>query len=175
MSPAERATWSRYVHRARHYAEYGAGGSTVVASTIRTLTSILSIESDPDFAETVRRQAPKAVVRWVDVGPIESYGHPADESKKTSWPTYSAQDLGTPDLVLVDGRWRVACICHVLNTYPNATLLVHDFTHRTEYHEVLTLCNIVEHVESLVVLARKSTVTDGAIDDLYERFKYEQA
>lgn len=175
MSPSEKAMWSRYLHRATQYAEYGSGGSTAVASAVGGLTSILSIESDPDFAETIRRVSPNATVRWVDVGQTGGYGHPRDESRKSQWPTYSAQDLGTPDLVLVDGRWRVACICHVLKTYPTAALLVHDFTHRTEYHPVLALADIVEQTESLVSLKRKATTTDKEIDDLYQRYKYEQA
>jgi hypothetical protein len=167
--------WIRHVQNATHYAEYGSGGSTVVASTIPTLRSILSIESDAAFAHDVRASSAGAVVRWVDVGRTGGYGHPVDESKKDEWPSYSAQTLGTPDLVLVDGRWRVACICHVLKTYPNATLLVHDFSHRSEYHVVLELADIVETTESLVSLARKPATTDRAIDDLYERHKYEQA
>lgn len=167
--------WYRHLLAATHYAEYGSGGSTVGASKVSSLRSILSIESDAAFAADIRSASPRAVVRWIDVGKTGGYGHPVDESKKEDWPSYSAQELGSPDLVLVDGRWRVACICHVLKTYPNATLLVHDFTHRTEYHSVLSLANVVEATESLVLLKRKPDTTDFAIGDLYERYKYEQA
>lgn len=175
MSFDETQMWLRHFRGTRHYAEYGAGGSTVVAATIPTLESILSIESDPDFAQAIRQLAPYAEVRTIDVGPIREYGHPRDTSKKANWPTYSAQDLGTPDLVLVDGRWRVACICHVLRSYPTAKLLVHDFMNRPEYHPVLSFCDIVEQVDTLVSLKRKEDVSDQAIADLYEAYKYEQA
>ena len=175
MSPREQAMWYRHLRAATHYAEYGSGGSTVVASNVLSLHSILSIESDSAFAGDIRSASPRAVVRWIDVGKTGGYGHPIDDSKKEEWPNYSAQGLGTPDLVLVDGRWRVACICHVLKTYPGAVLLVHDFTHRPEYHVVLALADIVEKTESLVWLKRNPETTDQAIDDLYERHKYEQA
>ena len=175
MSLHEQELWKKHLSRARHYAEYGSGGSTVVADTFPNLESILSIESDPDFAAKIRKMAPRADIRAIDVGTIASYGHPLDESKKDNWTTYSAQDLGTPDLILVDGRWRVACICHVLRTYPTAILLVHDFAHRTDYHPVLQFADIVESVDSLVVLQRKSDASDQEIDDLYEAYKYEQA
>jgi protein O-GlcNAc transferase len=175
MSFVERLMLLHYLRKATRYAEYGSGGSTTIANIFRSIVSIVSIESDPEYATRVHKLAPRARICHIDVGPIGDHGHPVDESKKDNWPSYSAQDLGNPDLVLVDGRWRVACICHVLRTYPTASLLVHDFMNRPEYHPVLTFCDIVKQVDTLVSLKRKEGVSDQAIADLYEAYKYEQA
>ena len=175
MSFVERLMLVHYLRKATRYAEYGSGGSTTIANIFRAIVSIVSIESDPEYAAKVHKLAPRAKIRHIDVGPIGDHGHPVDDSKKPNWPSYSAQDLGNPDLVLVDGRWRVACICHVIRNYPTASLLVHDFAYRPEYHVVLDLCDIVHYTDTLVSLKRKEGVSDQAIADLYEAYKYEQA
>lgn len=175
MSGREQAVLRSALETCRRYAEYGSGGSTCLAASIPAVESIVSIESDPVFASTVQQLCPRATVRWIDLGVISGYGHPRDESHRYAWPTYSNQELETPDLVLVDGRFRVACICNTLLRYPNAVLLVHDFTGRPEYHSVLQIADVLETVDTLVRLRRKPQAEDATIQALYEAYQFEQA
>jgi hypothetical protein len=100
--------------------EYGSGGSTVMAAEMPG-KRIWSVESDAAWADMMRgwlTANPPATgttveVIWADIGPTEAWGHPAN---KSGYLRYARYPLGvweradvTPDLVLVDGRFRMGC------------------------------------------------------------------
>ncbi len=133
---------------AQTYLEFGCGGST--ASAIAAgVSTIVSVESDPEWATSVAGYAkangrPDVEVLHADVGPTRSWGYPADDSAVDRWPTYAmrpwaslhAQGL-TPDLVLIDGRFRLACLAiSLLTCAPGTPLLFDDYVDRAVYHEL---------------------------------------
>jgi len=152
MSKAEQQTFRQYLLKSKHYAEFGCGGSTVWANNTPNIESIVSIESDKEFANKIQSYCPRAEVRWADVGPTREFGHPKDKTFQSKWGVYSQQDIGTPDTILIDGRWRVACSLQVAMKYQNATVLVHDFWNRPEYHCILPYYSVVDSVDTLAIL-----------------------
>lgn len=128
--------------------EYGSGGSTALAAEMPGKT-VFSVESDKDWAQMMRRWftanpplAQSVDVIWSDIGPTKDWGHPADESEWRRWPRYALEVWGLPefrqpDVVLVDGRFRVGCALATafLSTRP-VTLLFDDYANRTHYHRV---------------------------------------
>lgn len=152
MSAAEQAVFRKYLSASTRYAEFGSGGSTVWANHTESIESIISIESDKDFAAEIQAICPRAEVRWVDVGPTRGFGHPKDRTFQDTWYLYSDQNIGDPDTILIDGRWRVACALRVSMKYPNTTVLIHDFWNRPEYHVVLPFYSVIESVDTLAVL-----------------------
>ena len=64
------------------------------------------------------------------------------------------------DLILIDGRFRVACLCQSLLHCDNkdVTFVIHDFFDRPDYHCVLKLCTEVDRADTSVVLRRKKRV-----------------
>ena len=92
------------------------------------------------------------------------------------------------DVYLVDGRFRVACACRaLLHGREDSLVLIHDFPHEDEdspewkrnldaqrgYSAVLAVADIVEQVRSLVVLRKKPSVHDDAIQELWETFQFD--
>jgi hypothetical protein len=57
-----------------------------------------------------------------------------------------------PELVLIDGRFRVRCALEVIRRGIDATVFVHDFWTRPHYHVVLEFFDQVETAENAVVL-----------------------
>ena len=129
--------------------EYGSGGSTLVAAEMPGKT-VISVESDQDWARMMRDwfvQTPPAEgttvdVIWSDIGPTKEWGFPKDA---TGWARYAQYplavwDLDTfrqPDVVLVDGRFRVGCAMAVaLRTTRPVTLLFDDYVRRKQYHRI---------------------------------------
>lgn len=127
--------------------EYGSGGSTVLAAEMAGKT-IFSVESDPAwlammqawFAANPPASAP--VLHHADIGPTRDWGHPVDESGFRRWPGYALSvwdrpDFRHPDVVLVDGRFRVACLLTTAFriTRP-VTVLFDDYAGRRTYHGV---------------------------------------
>ncbi|WP_375172843.1 hypothetical protein [Pseudooceanicola sp.] len=125
--------------------EYGSGGSTVLASELPG-KRVVSVESDPDWAQMMRDwfaenpgQSAVEVVH-ADIGPTRDWGHPQDESQWRRFPGYPLKiwDSGVaPDVVLIDGRFRVGCaLATAFRTQKPVTVLFDDYADRKAYHRV---------------------------------------
>jgi hypothetical protein len=130
--------------------EYGSGGSTVLAAQMLGKT-VFSVESDANWLAKMQgyfaANPPHATVHLHhgDIGPTRDWGHPADDSQFRKWPDYpnsvwARPDFSHPDLVLIDGRFRVACLLSVMFkiTRP-VTVLFDDYLDRMSYHAVETM------------------------------------
>lgn len=130
------------------YLEHGSGGSTVLADTIGTPTTI-SVESDKEWLGRLQKQIVSGpeklrVFLHADIGPTGEWGHPVDEGRWRQWHRYplmgwtecAARGL-SPDLILIDGRFRVACFyAALIFGQPGAVILFDDYADRPFYHEV---------------------------------------
>ena len=132
----------------RCFLEYGAGGSTVLAGEMGVGT-IYAVESDRGFLDAVKgavaeiASGPTLIDHYVDIGPTVEWGNPRDSSKAASWPLYAssiwsrilAGGSPRPDLVLIDGRFRVACfLATLVFARPGTTILFDDYHVRPHYH-----------------------------------------
>jgi len=130
--------------------EYGAGGSSMTAARMKVPT-IISVESDADFLAAtnaaVRGSATHSafIAHHADIGPTRDWGNPADRSKVHLWPRYCSgiwarianERLPQPDLVLIDGRFRVACLlATVLMGRAGTRILFDDYFDRPAYQRV---------------------------------------
>lgn len=130
------------VSRSTRYAEYGSGESTVYVASY-TDAQIRSIESDPAWVSLVERSLPRpAEVKWVDVGPTGRWGKPVSYKHRDKFSDYlEAPFLGgySPDVVLIDGRFRVACFfTALLNSEPGTRIIIDDYASRPHYRIVET-------------------------------------
>lgn len=165
LSPAELDALQRHARPARGIIEYGCGHSTgeFVRGGAR---HVLSVDSDPAWIERLRRRPEFAEAEaqgrlafiHADLGPVKNWGKPRDKSLRARWPAYALapwvrEPDFAPDLVFVDGRFRVACILSAFLFGPPAiTVVVHDFWSRPEYHSVLAFAEAAEAAETLAVL-----------------------
>ncbi len=157
---------------AKNYLEYGSGNSTKMAARTPTLPCITSVESDPAFVRRELSDDPdihSAIVSgrlrflMVDIGVTKEWGHPVDRSKAYLWPNYSLCPYlhgYLPDLILIDGRFRVACGLVAALQAPGATILIHDYANRPEYHVLEQFLKIEERVASLVKCRRKLQIDE---------------
>jgi hypothetical protein len=165
--PREREYVETYYRGARSILEYGSGGSTVLAAKIGR--PVISVESDKAWAERLSAHlAPisaTAQVHHVDIGPTEKWGMPSRPRFHGRFHRYALSvwdrpDLADPDLVLVDGRFRVACLAAVmLRTKRPTTVLVDDYIDRPHYAGMEKLARREETVGRMA----RFTVTPGTI------------
>jgi hypothetical protein len=180
----------------RRYQEFGIGGSTVLA--IRSgLESVVAVDSDPDWVDAARKhpeiaaaiQAGRADIRHADIGPVAEWGHPSDPGHIRSWPDYiaTAWDAWSkrnemPDLIFVDGRFRVACCLSVVllaAADPSLTrelrVLLHDVgPGRPCYDEVLQFFDVVESVNTLRVMKIKPGISGSRVMSVLLRRQFDQ-
>ena len=154
--PAAEAAWVREVYDpARVILEYGSGGSTVLAGELLGAT-VYSVEGDLDWAARMQawfdENPPLARVHLhpVDIGKTGKWGRPAASDGWKRYHTYPISvwdraDFQHPDVVLIDGRFRAAClITTMLRIERPVTVLFDDYVDRQAYHAVEDFVEPVE-------------------------------
>lgn len=170
MSPAERDRLAAELARAASYFEFGMGGSTLMAARAG-VRQIVSVDSDRAWVDAVRAHpeiAPRCAdgsmsLLHADIGPVTDWGRPADRSAVRKWSQYLsvgwtewARRETLPDLVLVDGRFRVACcisIAVVCAQSSSPRVLLHDVDDkRAHYRDALQFLEQIDQVETLLIM-----------------------
>lgn len=83
-------------------------------------------------------------------------------------------DTDTLDVVLIDGRFRLACIMQaVMNVRPDTLIVVHDFWNRPAYHLALNYLDVVARVDSLGVFVRKADYNRTLAELVFSRAAYQ--
>ncbi|ARV20031.1 hypothetical protein AEP_03106 [Curvibacter sp. AEP1-3] len=151
--------------------EFGCGGSTVAAAKMGK--KFISVESDPKFLQAVKSKAGPvvagAVYIYADIGKTGAWGIPIfkriTSARLARWRTYyeapwdilnACKDDSV--LVLVDGRFRVACALSAfkrLQDNPGALILVDDYIGRPEYNVLEKYGDLVEVVGRMAVFRPK--------------------
>ena len=133
------------LEKARLYLEFGSGGSTLWADQLGIET--ISIEGDRFYAEVVRSALSpntKVLVVAPDLGITREWGIPLflHIRKGRRYVTAPLPALGSrmPDLVLVDGRYRIAAtlaVAHRAEQLGTATtIIVDDYFERDFYSDI---------------------------------------
>lgn len=173
MEPVEIDCFRRVLSSCRSLVEYGSGGSTLFALKAG-VAEIFSVECDREWANAVLRDARSSgydavQITSVNIGKTGKWGYPTNWRGNVwtrrqraryvmcpwrSGPLGMIRSDRKPDVVLIDGRYRVACIAATaLNAPPGAVIVVHDFWGRDrEYYEpALPLLQPIEKAGSLGV------------------------
>ena len=178
MTDAEVGVLRECFSKASSLVEFGSGGSTQLAGRSPSLRRIWSVESDPAWIVRLRGVPDVAQAEaggrlrfmHADIGPTGDYGRPLDASAQVRWPGYHQTVWTDPatveaDLVLVDGRFRVACALEAIHRCrPHTILLFHDFWNRTPYHPVLAFTDWLGSCDSLAILRRKPDIDPLKLD-----------
>ena len=170
MSPMEIELLKCYYAKASCYIEFGCGGSTLEALKFGNIQSIYSIESDKSWMDklceytTINEAVEQRRLNLIhaDIGPTGDWGAPSGPSHVSYWPDYYwgvwSRLPKTPDCILIDGRFRVACaIMAALMCAPgHRQFIIHDFSERSEYHILHKYFQELESIEELSVFAPRN-------------------
>jgi len=185
MSPPEISLFKNMLDHASVYLEYGSGGSTKLVAHNPSVISITSVDSDPAYVENfvldddeVRASMKNGRLKFilVDIGITGKWGTPKDKSKIHLWPNYPLSPFlhgANPDLVLVDGRFRVSCALASIMHSPDTIVLIHDYTKRPEYHILERFVTITEKADTLVSCKRRQDFKHKEAHNLLMRYQYE--
>jgi hypothetical protein len=151
LEPQGLALFHECLAQSQVYLEYGCGGSTVQAAAAGT-RSIFSVDTDLSWLEqgvqVLRGMRSSAVLIHCNLGPVLEWGFPAGTQNIKEFHTYAALPWAAaqsarqvPDLVLVDGRFRVASLLYSLAcAQAGTTILFDDYADRPHYHAVEQFC-----------------------------------
>jgi hypothetical protein len=150
MPPAEVARFKYELSKARHYVEFGSGGSTVYASQQGVKT--ISVENDRFYARVVAKGLHQSSVKQlvVDMGITGEWGMPIfPNPRKARRYICAPWDVETfPQFILVDGRYRVACALESARRArlvgQSAVLMFDDYEVRSSYHQIEQILGVPE-------------------------------
>lgn len=163
------------IKKSQIYFEYGCGKSTEYVYKY-TSASIFSVDTSKDWVEKIKSVAKmenseRLNLNWVDVGELADWGCPTSFKKRQNFKKYAELfwlSSNIPDLVLIDGRFRVFCFLTSVKFAPIGTkILFDDYTNRPFYHLVeefsdrLDVCGRQALFE--VNKAAKERITDEVI------------
>lgn len=155
MEPAGRIAFESNLGGVVTFLEYGCGGSTLLALE-RGVRNVISVDSDLGWVERVRIRARTvgAILHLshCDIGPVGEWGYPVGWSRTKAFYQYSTlpwqvarQHNLVPELVLIDGRFRVSSFLYTLVAAREGTpILFDDYRDRPEYHVVEKFCDVSE-------------------------------
>lgn len=148
------------------YLEYGCGGSTIYTEKNSRVESIISVDSDETWVLAIKNKLrfsnKRLFIEYCNIGETGDWGVPKNNSHfknywnymTTPWECARKESLN-PDLILIDGRFRVASflysiVCSELNT----TILFDDYTNRPEYHVCEEFCKLKETAGRMAIFTK---------------------
>lgn len=176
MRPMEIELLTSLFRGAEHALEFGAGGSTTLGLKLG-LSRLVSVESDGEWVARIKADESAAraqsngrlALLHADIGPIGVFGGPAtlgeDRRPGANYSTapWAHVDADRLDVILVDGRFRIACVLETLLRVDRRPLIaIHDFWDRPEYHVVLPFLDEVETCQTLGVFRAKAGLDRSA-------------
>jgi len=189
MTRKEKKIFDELIKSSKYYLEFGMGGSTLRA-LLNSKAKVHTVESSMDWIKFMQRykvikkeENRRLFIYHVNIGPTSELGYPISKEFKKFFPNYSSfvfKKLNSEklDLVLIDGRFRVACTLQViLNCYNNSNLIIlfHDFWKRKKYYSVLNFLDVIEKVDTLGVFSIKKSIDLNVVQKEYEVYKFDPA
>jgi hypothetical protein len=164
MSTAEVRLFTTLLAHSKTMLEFGCGGSTVLANSLGVQT--FSVENQIAFSLRTQRLLaskfsgiPRIKPVFIDVPPGSTlkWGYPDSVNAQCAryhTDVWQLLPAGVPDLVLIDGRFRMACILKTIQHVPNSVILLHDSL-RESYKEFHRFCYLKQLVDELAILTIK--------------------
>lgn len=177
MAEHDKRMFYKYLDRASKYFEWGSGGSTCAAAKKSNIKEVISVESDKSWHKAMRETiVGKSHVKllFIDLHCApNTWGRPGPTCPKLDQRAYSNQIVGQNgiDLVLIDGRYRVACCLKAHSVVDdNCVVLFDDFLDRPQYHSVLAYYNVIEKTSDnrMVALKKKGASPSAEMIEKYE-------
>lgn len=146
------ALFKELIKNTEIYFEYGCGKSTeFVYKNAKAV--IHAVDTSRDWINkltgSINDSASQRVnLHWIDVGKVGEWGYPTSFERRENFKVYAEfmwLKQISPDLILIDGRFRVFCFLTSVNLAPIGTkILFDDYAQRPFYHVVEEFCEKIE-------------------------------
>lgn len=179
---------------ANRYLEFGAGASTIAAASkgIKTVT----IETDPLFLGAVAEslfnkkidQHVTLIIRPIGLlgpwgSPFISLFSPVTKNRSRLFGEYSEPPLfGSvhgaylPDLILIDGKFRVACALKLLDYFrrhehTDYEIIFDDYVGRKQYHILESFFDVGSRMREFVTFHHKANIDSAELRQAIKQFE----
>ena len=187
MTNNEILLFKKYLLKSENYIEFGAGGSTLYAIE-NNIKNISTIETDLEWIKKIKSfelikkklDNNELIIKYLDLECTwwkhVTWSTSSEECNKRNWPLYSklADDCKfTPDLILIDGRFRVATALESIKLMTNETyLLFHDYMDfRKQYYVIEKFFDKIEKIGKLQVFKKKNIIDKEELHSVIEEYR----
>ena len=177
--------FKKLIKNKKNIIEYGMGGSTIYL--IKSNKNLVSVETDKNFLEIIKSKLHnirlnKSILFYENIGETNLWGYPIDNriNKKNlnRWKKYVKspwkyiKSKNFPNVILIDGRFRVACAVLALKKIKfkrQSLVFFDDFNKRDYYNDVLKVAKVIKKLDRASILKPKK-ISDKIFDNLIEKF-----
>lgn len=162
----------------RHYGEYGSGGSTVWMLR-ETAAEVVSVDIFRSRLDRVQAEAGAAAERakLVEVGlqlTLDASGLIPDQQRHRVGDYLAAPwkfRLDQPDMVLIDGQFRVACFLYtLLQAAAGTRVLFDDYRDRPQYHFVEEICPVAQWSGRMALFMVPENIDRARLEEALVRY-----
>jgi len=134
------------------YFEYGCGKSTEFMYR-HSNCKIFAVDTSKFWVKKTKNisvidKDERLNLKWIDVGDIGEWGYPKSFKKRENFQDYANwfwKQNQIPNLVLIDGRFRVFCFLTCLKYGPIGTKIIFDdYINRPHYHLVEEFSTVLD-------------------------------
>lgn len=170
----------REIKTAQKYGEWGTGLSTIFAVNIAKKDTI-TIDTSREWLIYVQGKIDKNNLelwheKFVDLGKVEDWGYPTNYEQREKFINYAKkmfEDEMYPDLLLVDGRFRVLCFLYTfMVTKPGTKIIFDDFYTSERYRSVETVALPIERYGRQALFIVPQNIDKKKITELMNDFKF---
>ena len=169
--------FKKYLKKCNIYFEYGVGDSTIWVLE-NTLCKIISVDTDKKWINKIDifKNKKRIEVNWVDLGDIENWGRPTTYKYRKHFIDYISNvwnfDLKA-DVILVDGRFRVACfLFSLINAKEGSIIIFDDYINRAHYHVVEEVIKIYKECGRQAIFKVPQSFNKQLAEELLKKFIY---
>mgnify|MGYP001323333655 CR=1 FL=1 len=157
----------KLIKNKKNIMEYGMGGSTIYL--IKRNKNLISVETDKNFLEIIKSKVQniklhKSALFYENIGETNLWGYPIDNriNKKNliRWKKYIGspwryiKTKNFPNLILIDGRFRVACAVLAVKKIKfkrQSLVFFDDFNQRDYYNDVLKVAKVIKKLDRAII------------------------
>jgi hypothetical protein len=171
---------------AKCYLEYGSGGSTVLAADLG-VPKIISVDTSIEWSDKVKSNVERMSyggelkIFHVNIGRTKKWGYPVNDAHIRQWSRYFFEPWKfiykeniSPDLVLIDGRFRVCCfLASLAHAQVGTTLLFDDYVGRGYYHAVEKLLKPISRHDRMAEFKKVAEPSASALLEMMSEFLFD--
>lgn len=173
--------FKKLIKKSKVYLEYGSGKSTLWTLK-NTNTKVYSIETDKEWYQKILENTIKETkmidIKLVDIGPVINWGRPINYNYYKNFNNYTDfywKKNIKPDLVLIDGRFRVCSFLTSLKYAQEGTfILFDDYIERGIYHIVESFIKKYDQnlEQALFKVPPKSEINYERLEEMINNFRF---
>ena len=160
------------------YGEYGCGKSTIFVMKNYKIP-IYSVDTSKFWIDKIQKENNGLLkIKHIDLGEIGNWGRPKSYKYRNNFLRYINwiwEQKSKPNVILIDGRFRVGCFLTSLKLSDEGTKIIFDdYVAREHYHIVEEFLKPVQSNErqALFIVPNKSTLDIKNIELEINKFSY---